>query len=175
VSLQHARYIHIIILTTSNSRSYEESVLHSPMCKSHLSFFLSTTLSLTRFPPNRISVVMMSRLMLNLRSPSLLRITTSIDSTAGGPTTDRPCLSTVVDGFPCYTNIDMDKMLSSPISPISEGELATFLFSLLPCFASPRMILINAFCIPSCRYRTHPSIMFSCATKALEPGQLDLY
>lgn len=57
---------------------------------------------------NVISVVMISRLMLNLRSPSLTRrkpLSGTFSNT--GSLTDRPCVSTVVDGFPCDTNIDM--------------------------------------------------------------------
>jgi hypothetical protein len=95
------------------SHLFVEWVAHSPTCKliSSLRFTSGVILS-------RIAAVMISRLMLNLRSPSLTRrkFTTSTD-TAVLQTTDCPYVSTVMQDQPY--DIDGDDQMSFP-EPNSE-------------------------------------------------------
>jgi len=64
---------------------------------------------------------MISRMMLNLRSPSLTQQTSSNTETDVVPTTNQPCVLTVAEG-PCDTNVEMQMRFPDPISTIYSKE-----------------------------------------------------
>jgi len=109
--------VYFLVICLANLANILTLVLGNPIIRG-----IGTTFT------NVISVVMMSRLMLNLRSPSLTRRRRQTTSRSSiefrtGPTTDRPYLSTVVSGFrrDRDSNPDADKTTPSPI--IDDVEL----------------------------------------------------
>jgi hypothetical protein len=92
----------IVVLNASASHFQKDRATRLPTCK----LFVPSTLILPcESLSSSISVVMISRLMLNLRSPSLIQGKASVDSDFCSSMHHH--VSTVVHPLPCDTFVDM--------------------------------------------------------------------